>query len=580
MSFNISRIKMIFVGMIIIFISIGIYRKTISNRQPDIDPNGQLTLHTSEFPKSFNAFVNNSSDASAVFDLVYATLLEMDYNTLEYKPLIAESWTISPDKKEFTFKLNPDAKWSDGKPITAHDIKFTYDLIMDPQNMTSVMRLYYSRLNPPEVIDDYTVKMTVKTVHFKNFEMVAGFNVLPKHLMEGKDFNKDFNMSLPGGSGPYDLTEVKEGRYYVLSRKKDYWADRLPHRHQTYNFGKIKYKVMDRNLAFEAFKKGEFDFYDEIMPKRWVTETNSEHFTNNWIVKQKIYNYAPRGFLGLAFNMRKPLFQDLRVRKAIALLLDRKTILNKIYYDLYKPLNSYFPSLYGPNEKQPPFLDYNIDQARELLKQAGYDRMDNTGYLIDRNGRRLEFTIIYAIEDYEKDLTIFKESCKKAGVNLILKRLSWATLIKEMDQYNFDMVRIGWTGVLFPDPEQLWHSKHISERGGSNLPGFKNDEIDGYIDSLPANFDVQSRIQILKKMDRTIAKEIPYVLLWERDYSWLFYKNIFGKPKTVTQKYTLGIIKYWWIDPVKVKKYQEAVKLKKALPKEPEEIHYDEMLKK
>jgi len=548
-----------------------------SGSQPKPFNGGQLTLHISEFPKSFNAFVNNSTDAAQVFDLVYTSLLDLDENTLEYKPLIAESCTVSENKKEFTVKINPAARWSDGTPITAADIKFTYDTIMNPNNLTSVMRLYLSRLQPPEIIDDYTVKFTAKTVHYKNFEMIAGFNVLPKHLMEGKDFNKAFNMSLPGGSGPYDLTEVKEGRYYVLTRKKDYWADQLPHRKGTYNFEKIKFKVMSPDTAFEAFKRGDFDIYTEITAKRWMEDTKTEHFQKNWIVKQKIYNYAPRGFQGLALNMRRPIFQDLRVRTALAHLLNREQILEKIMYNEYRPLSSYWPSLYEKGEQSNPVLAYDPAKAKELLKEAGYNRLDQDGVLVNDQGKRLEFSISYVQQDSERFLTVFVEDCKRAGIKVNLKRMSWATLIKDMDKYDFDTVMIGWSGTLFPDPEQLWHSKHAEEIGGSNLTYYRNPEVDRLIDSLPAIFDVEKRNRIVKQIDRIIAKDVPYLLFWEADYSRIFYKNIFGMPKTVFAKYASGIIKYWWFDPEKAAKYEKAVKERTALPAEPVEIRYDDV---
>ncbi|NLY89665.1 MAG: ABC transporter substrate-binding protein [Firmicutes bacterium] len=534
----------------------------------------ELTLHTSEFPKSFNYYVNNSVDAAQVFDLVYATLMELDDKTLEYQPLIAESWSISPDQKEITVKINPAAEWSDGTPITAEDVKFTYDVIMNPENLTSVIRMYLGRLNPPEIIDERTVKFTAKTVHYKNLEVVAGFNILPKHLMEGKDFNKEFNMSLPGGSGPYDLTEIKEGRYYVLTRKENYWADQLPHRQGTYNFKRIRFRVMNPVVAFEAFKKGEFDIYTEITAKRWVNDTDSEHFEKNWLVKQKIYNYAPRGFQGLALNMRRPLFQDLRVRRAIAHLLNRELILEKIMYGEYKPLTSYWPYLYEKGEKSNPLIEFNPEQAKSLLREAGYDRLDQTGYLVNETGRRLEFSVAYVSEESEKFLTVFVEDCKNAGVKVNLERYSWATLIKKMDQYDFDAVMIGWSGTLFPDPEQLWHSRHINEPGGSNLPAYQNPEVDRLIDSLPPIYDPAKRAEIIKKIDRIIYQDVPYLLFWEADYSRIFYKNIFGRPETVFSKYGSGIIKYWWIDPEKAERYQRAVKSRQALPAEPVEIHY------
>lgn len=535
---------------------------------------GQLTLHTSEFPKSFNYMVNNSADAAAVFDLVYDTLLEKDLNTLEYQPLIAESWTVSEDKKEFTFKIDPRAKWSDGQPITAADVKFTYDTIMDPKNLTSVLRLYYGRFNPPEVIDTHTVKFSAKTVHYKNFEALAGFTVLPRHLMEGKDFNKAFTMSLPGSSGPYRLSEVKEGRYYVLTRNQDYWADQLPHHKGTFNFAKIKYKVMAPNVAFEAFKRGDFDIFDQITAKRWVTETNSEPFQKNWIIKQKVYNSLPRGFMGLALNLRKPLFKELKVRQALMHLLDRQTIIEKLLYGEYLPLNSYWQSFFG--EKANPEFGYDPAAAQQLLAESGYKKLDKDGYLINSAGQKLEFTILYVSEESEKYLTLFKESCKKVGVKVNLQRLSWATMIKQMDKYQFDAALFAWTGTLSPDPEQLWHSKHRDETGGSNLPGYQNPAVDRLIDSLPAIFDAQQRLAIIKQIDGLIYKDVPYLLFWTTDHSKIFYKNIFAMPKTVFAKYGSGIIRYWRFDPEKVKKYREAVRTGRALPAQPVEVHYDQ----
>ena len=174
---------------------------------------GELILHTPEFPKSFNYFVNNDSDAATIFGLVYDTLLEMHPNTLEFMPLIAKSWQISSDKKTFTFTINPRAKWADGMPITAADVQFTYDTIMNPKNLTSVQRMALVRFNPPVIINQRAIKFIAKTVHYNNFINLASLNILPQHLFAGRDFNKTFNMGLPPGSGPYVLSEVREGRY-------------------------------------------------------------------------------------------------------------------------------------------------------------------------------------------------------------------------------------------------------------------------------------------------------------------------------------------------------------------------------
>ncbi len=539
---------------------------------------GQLTLHTSEFPKSFNAFVDSTVDAAAVFGLVYDNLMEIDYDTLEFKPLIAKEIETSADKKVFTIKIDPRAKWDDGRQIVADDILFTYETIMNPANQTSVQRMFYSRFEPPTKNDNHAVIFKTRTVHYNNFIALAEMTILPKHLFEGKDFNKSFNMNLPPGSGPYILSEVKEGRYFVLKRRNNYWADQLPYRQGTYNFDQIKYKVIrDDNVAFEAFKKGEFDIFTDISGKRWVTETDSERFQKNWIVKQKIYNYAPKGIYGLAFNMRQPLFKDLRVREAICLLMDRKTILEKLEYNQFLPLASYWPSLYGSDSTN-PVIEYNPVKAKQLLSQAGYSQLDQNGFLTNAGGERVEFTISYANEPYEKHMTLFADSCKQAGVKVNLERISWATLIKKMDEYKFDTVMIGWSGALFGEPEQLWHSKHAGEIGGSNLAGYKNPAVDRLIDSMPSVFDANERNKIIKKIDGIIYRDMPYLLFWWRNYSPIFYKNIFTMPKTVLPKYSSGgVIRNWRFDPEKVKRYEESVKNRAALPEVQVEIYYDQV---
>ncbi len=577
------RIIVIFlIGIIVGGFGLTGYAIELSN-VPIGDPNakrgGQLNLSAFDFPKSFNFMIDGTVYSAEVFELVYDNLMSLNYNTLEYEPLIAKSLETSADKREFIVKIDPRARWNDEKPITADDILYTFDAIMNPKNLTSVQRMFYSRFSRPQKIDRYTVKFVAKTVHYNNLIAVATFTVLPKHLFEGKDFNKGFSTSLPAGSGPYILSEVKEGRYYVLTRRKNYWADKLPNHRGMYNFTRIKYKVIrDDNVAFEAFKRGDFDIFDSIDGKRWATETNSEQFKKNWIVKQKIYNHAAYGFFGLAINMRKPMFQDLRVRQALAYLFDRKTIVAKLEYNEYKPLTSYWPYLYGSNQANYP-IEYNPAKAKQLLKEAGYTRLDKNGYLVNQKGERLEFTIYYAKDTLEKRYTLYAETCKKAGVKVNLELLSLAALTKKMDEYKFDMVSMGWSGALFGEPEQLWHSKHADEAGGSNLAGYKNPDVDRLIDSMPSIYNVNERNKVIKKIDSIIYRDVPYILTWTDDSSRLFYKNIFGMPKTVFPKYTSGIISYWWCDPVKLKHYHKAVKKKIALAAEPVEIYYDKLAK-
>jgi microcin C transport system substrate-binding protein len=551
---------------------------------------GAIVINKSEFPETFNVYINPSVDSSDVFNLVYDSLLDIDPDTLEFQPLIAKSWTISPDKKTYTFLLDKKAKWSDGVSITARDVKFTYDVIMNTGNMTSVQRIFYSRFEEPVIIDDHTIVFRAKFEHYLNFANLSELNILPMHIYSGKDFNKSFNMELPCSSGPYCLTGVKEGRSYALSRSPDYWGKDLPNRAHMFNFDRIEYKVIrDNNVSFEAFKKGDYDIYtsagpSQITPRRWFTETGGEQFQKNRIIKQKIYNHFIRGFRGLALNMRRPVFSDVRVRRALCMLLDRKTIIDKIMYGFESPVNSYWPGI----SDNPP-LPYDPAAAKKLLIQAGYNKLDRDGYLVNKDGARLVFTILSRQdEDSIKYLTLYVESCRLAGIKADLELTSWATLIKQIDEYKFDAVNIGWQSSIFDDPEQLWHSRHAEDTAGSNLPGFKNALIDRMIDSLSGIFSIGERDKIIAGMDRIIYPDVPYILTWDYDFFPVFYKNEFGMPKTVVSKigkayyYNLDmqIISFWWLDPVKVKRLSEAQKNGTALLPEPVEVHYDELAAK
>lgn len=565
------------VFMILIFAVPSLAVEKISpTGDPKAKKGGQISIVTTEFPKSFNYFVNNASDAALVFGMLYDSLAALDPKTLEYHPVLAESWTISADKKEFTFKMNPKARWANGMPVTAEDVKFTYDTIMNPKNLTSVPRISFSRFDEPQIIDKMTIRFRAKNVHYNNFLTLASLQVLPKHGFAGKDFNKAFTMSLPAGSGPYTLSEVKEGRYYVLKRRPDYWGAKLPLNTGAFNFDRIRFRVIkNEKAAFESFKRGDFDLFVESIAKRWVTETDAAPFQRNWIVKQKIHNYEPQGFQGLVFNMRKPIFKDGRVRLAIAHLIDRDTLIKKLMYNQYYPLRSYWPSL--ANDRPNPVTVYDPVSAKKLLAEAGYDRTDKAGYLINAKGQRMEFTITYVNESFERHLTVIKEDCAKAGVKVNLELISWATLLKKADNYNFDTMVMAWSASLFPDPEQLWHSSHLSEPGGSNLAGYSNPEVDRLIESLPPIFDAAKREKIIREIDEIIYRDTPYALFWGANYSRLYYWNKFGMPKTVFSRVGgwSDALVYWWIDPAKEQKLKAAMKQRKSLPKVPVNVYYD-----
>jgi ABC-type transport system substrate-binding protein len=266
--------------------------------------------------------------------------------TPSQEPGLAERWSISDDKRTFTFWLNPKARWSDGQPITAQDVKWTFDAIRNPANLTGAHKVGFESFESVTVVDAHCVRFAVKEVHWRNLLTAGGFAILPKHAFEKSDFNK-INFEFPVVSGPYRLGEVKEGLSATLERRADWWNRQAPSQRGLCNFQSIKFKFFaSTETGFEAFMKGEIDLFAVYSARLWMNETSTEKFARNWIVRQKVYNYEPTGFQGFAMNQRRPPFNDKRVRQAMALLLNRERMNSALMYNQYALSRSYYTDLY------------------------------------------------------------------------------------------------------------------------------------------------------------------------------------------------------------------------------------------
>ncbi|MGM0453860.1 MAG: extracellular solute-binding protein, partial [Thermodesulfobacteriota bacterium] len=517
---------------------------------PDAKAGGQIVVFGGQYPKSLNYYLDNNVLSSQVFGVMFETLLSINPINLDYEPAIADRWEISEDKKTFTFHIDENARWSDGEAITAKDVKWTYAAIMDPKHLTGPHKINMERFHPPEIAGKRTVVFTAKNVHWKNLQALGGFNILPKHALQERDFNK-VNFEFPVLSGPYRPGKIEEGRYISLQRRDDWWQDDRARHKNKYNFDTITYKFYgERENAFAAFQKGQIDLFPVYTSRIWIKETNTDDFFNNHIIKQKIYNHQPVGFQGFAMNMRRFPFKDVRVRKAMARLLDRRKMNRTLMYNQYFLHRSYYEDLYSEKHPCPnPQIEMDKEAARKLLEDAGWTVNPDTGYL-EKDGRKLSFKFLTRSASSEKFLSIYAEDLKDAGIELIVDKKDWAAWAREMDEYNYQMTWASWSSGLFKDPEGMWSAEEADRKGGSNITGFKNAEVDQLIEKQKRSFDIQKRNRICRQIDQILFEACPYVLLWNIDYTRLLYWNKFGTPPTVLSKYgnESSALWYWWSD--------------------------------
>lgn len=537
---------------------------------------GMLVGYLGPYPKSFNYYLDQNVMSAELFGQFYETLLAQNPVTLEMEPLLADRCTLGDDRKTFTFHLNPRARWSDGKPVTAEDVRWTFAAILDPNNLTGPHKIGLERFAPPEVLDAATIRFVAKEEHWENLLTLAGLQVLPQHAFAGQDFNLQ-NFEFPVVSGPYRLGEIKEGLYVSLERRTNWWAGDLPRFRKVANFDVLRFRFFeDPENAFEAFQKGEIDLYPVHAAQVWANQAVGEKYDRNWIVKQRIENKNPIGFQGVALNQRRPPLDDVRVRRALAHLYDRAKMNETLMFGAYFLQRSYFEDLYDaahPCENE--LLAFDQNRARALLAEAGWQADPATGWLT-KDGRPLRLRYLSRGSTDDKFTAIFQEDLKDVGIELVVDKKDWAAWTKDMDAYNFDLTWAAWSAGLFKNPESMWASKEADRPSGQNITGYKNPEVDALIAAQRTEFDVQKRHAIVRKIDAILARDVPYVLLWNLNYTRLLWWNKFGMPDAPLGKYggETSAHAYWWFDPDAAADLAHAMETGRALPARPARVVY------
>lgn len=536
---------------------------------------GTFNLWGGPFPKTLNSWLDNWGTTAEINNLMFHALI--DLHSVREEPVgdLASQWNRGADGKTFTFTIHPDAQWSDGKPVTAADVQFYYDVIMNPKHLTTIPRSIVDRFERPEIVDEKTVKIVAKEKHWRAFWDAGGFYAFPKHVWEGQDFN-EINFDFPVVNGPYKIREFRRNRFVLLERRGDWWARARGYNQNKFNFDYIRYKFMeDRTAALEAFKKGDYDMYAIYTASIWAEQTqNIEAVQKNHIVRQAAYNKQPLGFQGLAVNMRLDKFADPRVREALTRLIDLPLMNEKLMFNEYFLLNSFFPDLY-PNNQNPavPVVRFDPAKARELLDEAGWTV--GPGGKRQKDGQPLSVTFLTYASD-QRHLNLYIEDLKKAGIDAKIELRSKAEVTKRTDSFQFDIFWINTGASRLRDPEPIFHSRYADLESSYNLAGVKDEQVDGILEKLKFETNLDRRNAMLKQLDARLLELTPFVLLWQADKTRLLYWNKFGTPEYVINKYARenSALVYWWYDKQKQAALETAIKDNSDLPAEPAEVVY------
>lgn len=541
-------------------------------------PGGRIRVFAGSVPKSLNYLLDNNSFSAQVFGMMYESLLSGTSLSPDHAPGLARAWAVSDDGRTFTFRIDPEARWSDGRPVTAGDVCWTFRKIVEPGSLAGALKMELEVFEEPVALDERTVRVTARETHWRNLGAFGGVPILPRHAFETNDFNR-IHFEFPVVSGPYRLGTLRENVSLEMVRRDDWWAASRPSNRHLFNFGVIDFRFFaERENAFEAFRKGEIDIFPIYTARIWAREIRGERFDRNWIVRQAVHNHSPIGFQGFAMNLRKPPYDDVRVRRALAHLLDRRALNRTLMFNQYFLHRSYYEDLYDAGHPcANPLIEFDPAEADRLLDEAGWRRDPKTG-MRSRDGVPLVVRFLVHDSSTDRFLAVYREALRGAGVALEVERKDVASWFRDMDAYNFDMTWAAWGAGLHKDPESLWSSKEADRPSGNNITGFGDPRVDALIEAQKTEFDVERRHAICREIDAILAEACPYILLWNADSTRLLYWNRFGVPPTVLTKYGRedAALVYWWYDPDSDADLADAMATGRSLPRRPPDVRFDE----
>ncbi len=563
---------------------------------PNAPKGGTLTLPNPDRRTSFdkfNPFTLRGVNAPGVGALMFESLAVSSADEVSsVYGLIAEDIKVAADQMSVTFRIRPEAKFSDGNPILAEDVKYSFDTLMsklaNPQ-----YRTIYADVKQAVVVSAREIRFEFKTRNSELALMVGGLPVFSKNWGKKADgthtpFDK-ITFEHPIGSGPYLIESYRAGKSMIFKRNPNYWGNPLNVRVGFFNFDRIVYKLYsDDAVRLEAFKAGEFDALVEYRAKNWAKSYVGPKFNNGTLIKKSFQNHNGAGMQGFAMNLRRPIFQDARVRRALGYALDFQWLNRQLFYDQYSRINSYFTNsdlsanyagetfptpaelkllkplhakypqyvpeaVFGPmppppSTASPSSLRANLRKAKELLAEAGWTYRD--GALRNTKGEIFRFEIVEDGPFFLRILSAYVRNLEKLGIKVDIRTSDYALHQKRMDEYDFDMTTIRFPDTQSPGNElyDRFGSEAAKEKGSDNVIGVQSPVVDALIDAV-VQAETREQLQAAtRSLDRVLWNSYFVVPHWYSPTHRIAYRKEMGYPNPpLYYSAESWILSTWWL---------------------------------
>lgn len=534
-------------------------------------PGGRIVIGDIGDAESLNPIYSADTSSSFIAYRIQEGLLRID-NKLQPVGVLADKWESSNDGKTWTFHLHPNVKWHDGQPFTADDVVFTYESIMHPLYAGTRQSSYdklvgykeakakYDAIKKDQTdkklddkaaeaallkaFDEYKAAGGVKkiddnTVQFNLAEPFAPFlfnmtmAIIPKHILKDvrPDKMKEHDTNRhPIGTGPYVFKDWKKGDQIVLTANPDYWGGKV-------NISELVYKIIpDQNAIAVALESGAID----------VGSTTPELLTRFQAhADMKIYEYQTLSYTYMGYNLRNPLFQDVKVRQALTTAMDRKAMVDAILMGHGSVANSHGSPIHWAYNPNVPTFDYNKEKAKQMLAEAGWK--PGPDGILQKDGKPFKFTLATNQNKVrEQVITIIQQQLLEVGIKVETKVVEWSSFVpNNLLGQDFEAIVVGWSLSADPDAYSIWHSSQTG-KGKFNFVGFENKQLDGLLEKGRTTIDQTQRKQIYGDMQKILAENQPYTFLFFENALWVA-KDKFKGPIEGGPSGLLANVQEWWI---------------------------------
>lgn len=504
-----------------------------SHAYPPVKKGGIFTDSLGMSPLTLVPMLATDVESSDMSGLFYLPLIGKDAETWKDIPMIAVSVKVSKDKKEYTYTLRREARWSDGTPVTASDVEFTFQKLMDPKTQAAVYRAHFQGV-AFQKIDEQSFRFRIETPKYNTLLQFSDFRVIQKKQFEKEsDINTSKEAMRPVGNGPFLFKSFSRDQSFVVTRDSNWWGKNLPVFQGLYNFHELVYKIIaDPTLRYEKFIRGEIDTVT-LTSDQFVNQVNGvdqakfgksrEDGKTLWASKFK--SDRPQSWFGMAFNFRDSRLASLGFRRAIAKLVDCDAVVEKGFLGTasraVSPFGTYTDNVSSKLRNSKSWQKFDLKGAIADLEKEGYRRDPSSSFFVHEvAGKKVPLKLVLKFMSQSpaqmRASQLLKEAFKKAGVDLELRAMDSSAFFKDIHEGQFELAFLGWAGGdIQPDPAQ--HFSSAAAKGGSNYGGYSNAKVDNLIASANLEFDPKKRQKIIQQIGDILYEEIPYVFIMERN---------------------------------------------------------------